>query len=223
MSVTKTRPHPTAFISVFSKEGIVDFARALSEMGWPLMSSSGTATALKAAGLEVADIADKVGKPIFEHRVATLSRELYAGVLARNTEEDLAVLDEIGFPRIGLVCVDMYPLQTEVLLTGATLASVIARTDIGGPSLVRAAAKSRLVVVCDPADRMDVLAWLKQGRPSEAEYLGKLAAKAEFVVAQYVMTSATYLSGGFYQASFSQDDSPVTNGGICLPRMPAMP
>ena len=187
----------TALISVAQKEGIVDFARKLVERGWHLLSSSGTCRHLREAGLQVDDVADMVGKPILGHRVVTLSREVHGGLLATSSEEDERDLHNLGAPRIDLVCVDFYALQAEIDRQGSNLLSVIDKTDIGGPTMVRSAAKGRRIVICDPADRERVIAWLDSDR-ADTSFVDALAAKAEFVVAQYVLASAIYRGGGKY-------------------------
>ncbi len=104
-----------AFISVFNKEGIDSFAKDLVDLGWDIMSSSGTAKYLKEKGVECSDLADLVGGPILGHRVVSLSREFYAMLLARpDNAEDVEELKRLNLPFISLVCCDMYPLEEEV-------------------------------------------------------------------------------------------------------------
>src|SRR6266576_3874409 len=100
-----------ALLSVYHKDGIVDFARNLVNLGWNIYASGGTAAALTKAGVPVIDVASLVGGgPILGHRVVTLSRELHAGLLSQDNKEDLAELKHLGVPVIDLVCVDLYPL-----------------------------------------------------------------------------------------------------------------
>ena len=100
-----------ALISVYDKTGIEDFAKQLSKLGWTIYASGGTAKAIKKAGVEAIDTAElSKGGEILGHRVVTLSREIYAGILADNTKEHQQELKTLGIPRIDLVCVDMYPL-----------------------------------------------------------------------------------------------------------------
>ncbi|TAK97033.1 hypothetical protein EPO05_00290 [Patescibacteria group bacterium] len=188
-----------ALISVYNKDGIADFARELVALGWTLYSSGGTARAIEAAGVPVQDVASLVGgEAILGHRVVTLSREVHAGILARDVAEDWAELEKRGIPWLGLVCVDMYPLKQEIQKDGSTSESIIEQTDIGGPTMLRSAAKSRRIVVCDGADRPRVIEWLKAGEPSAEEFLTELAAKAEATVADYCLASATYHGQGKY-------------------------
>ncbi|OGZ02477.1 MAG: hypothetical protein A2946_02810 [Candidatus Liptonbacteria bacterium RIFCSPLOWO2_01_FULL_53_13] len=189
-------PKKTALISVYHKEGIVEFARELKKLGWDILASGGTAKHLREAGVEVVDIADKVGKPILGHRVVTLSREVHAGILAKDTPEQNKELEEQGIARIDLVCVDLYPLEAEIG-KGSAREAVIEMTDIGGPTMLRSAAKGGRIVICDPRDREDVIKRLNENSLDEP-FVQSLAAKAEFVVAKYCLASAEYLSGKKY-------------------------
>ena len=187
----------TALISVFNKKGIVDFANQLKELGWDIIASGGTFKTLTEAGIKAKDVASIVGgKAILGHRVVTLSREVHAGLLARDIDEDHQELKQLGIPWIGLVCVDLYPLKEEINNPKATTESVIEKTDIGGPTLLRSAAKGQRIVVCDPNDRQLVIDWLKQEEPNRNEFITQLAAKAEKVVADYCLTSARFHSQG---------------------------
>ncbi len=99
---------------------------------------------------------------------------------------------------IDLVCVDMYPLEKEIARAGNDLTSIIELTDIGGPTMLRSAVKGQRPVICDPADRQLVLDWMSQDQPDHDEFVETLCAKAEFVVARYVLASATYRGRGKY-------------------------
>ncbi len=188
---------PCALLSVYDKTGIEAFARALTGRGWRIYASGGTAAALAAAGIAATDVSALVGgSAILGHRVVTLSREIHAGLLARPVPEDLAELDRLGVPFIDLVCVDLYPLTEEVGRPGSTSESVIDKTDIGGPTMLRSAAKGRRIVVSLPEQRAEVLRWLAAGEPDAAEFREALAARAEAVVADYCLASARYHSRG---------------------------
>lgn len=188
-----------AILSVFNKEGIVDFARALVGLGWHLWSSGGTAKTIAAAGLPVRDVAELVGEAILDHRVVTLSREVHAALLARPIDVDLAVLQELGVPFIDLVCVDFYPLMQAIDAPGATFESVVELTDIGGPTMVRSAAKGGRIVIADTNDRGRVLELLQNGGVLGATRR-ELSAKAEWIVSRYCFVSAWFLSEGRYNA-----------------------
>ena len=178
-----------ALISVFHKDGIVEFAQELVALGWRLISSGGTARALQAGGIQVTDVAELSGlPPILGHRVVTLVPQIHGGLMA--AEEHRAELEQLGYPWIDLACVDLYPLEEEIAKTTATTESVINVTDIGGPALIRSAAKGRLIVIVDPRDRQHVIQWLKEGEPSPKQFRNMLAARAEWFVGQYCFASA---------------------------------
>ena len=188
----------TALLSVYHKDGIIDFAKRLQGLGWKLLASGGTAKHLKDAGVEVTDVATLVGKPILEHRVVTLSREIHAGLLATDTPEQNKELAENNIQRIDLVCVDLYPLVEEIKRNGSTVESVIEKTDIGGPTMLRSAAKGGRIVICDPADRIRVLEWLQSGEKEKDAFIEGLRAKAEFIVSEYCLASALCHGKGEY-------------------------
>ncbi len=186
-----------ALLSVYHKTGIVEFAKALVALGWRILASGGTAKTLSESGIPVRDVASLVGgKSILGHRVVTLSREVHAGLLARVTEEDTKEMEQLGIPYIDLVCVDLYPLHDEIRKRDSTVESVIEKTDIGGPTMLRSAAKGRRIVICDPTDRQFVIAWLKKGQPDKDKVIAMLCAKAEYIVSEYCLASARYHSDG---------------------------
>lgn len=189
-----------ALLSVFNKEGIVEFAKDLISLGWKIVSSGGTAKKISEAGLPVQDVAEFVGGgAILGHKVVTLSREIGAALLANDSPEETAELERIKIPRIELVRVDMYPLKDEIARPGATRESVIEKTDIGGPTMLREAAKGRRIVICDSADQQKTIDWLKDGEPDKDIFITELVAKAEALVADYVLASAKYHGQGKYQ------------------------
>jgi len=196
----------TALISVYNKDGITDFAQSLVNLGWKIISSGGTAKHLSDAGIPVTDIAEITGMPaILSHRVVTLHPKIHSGLLALNTPEHLAELEKYNIPWIDLVCSDLYPLEEEINKPEATKESVIEKTDIGGPAMIRSAAKGGRIVICDPADRAKVIEWLKKtGEPDREEFLNNLASKAEAVVARYCSISSEYLSHGVYEGIFGK-------------------
>ena len=145
-----------ALLSVYDKSGVVDLAAGLAELGWDLVSSGGTARVLEDAGLEVSDVADLTGSPaMLGHRVVTLHPRIHGGILAdRNDPGHLAELEEHRIDPIDLVVVNLYPFSSE---------PGIEMIDIGGPALVRAAAKNHdhVGVVVDPDDYGRVLGELR--------------------------------------------------------------
>ncbi len=187
-----------ALLSVYHKDGIVDFARSLTTLGWAILASGGTAKVLRENNVAVHDVAELVGGgAILGHRVVTLSREIHAGLLARMPEDE-AEMASLTLHYIDLVCVDMYPLRAEIESAQCTLESVIEKTDIGGPALLRSGAKGNRIVICDPADRQRVLEWLQAGELERDAFINSLAAKAEYVVASYCLDSARYRGNGEY-------------------------
>lgn len=188
-----------ALISVWRKDDdIVSFVKVLVSQGFEIYGSKGTVDHLRPNGIEATDIATIVGDPILGHRVVTLSREIHAALISRALEEDDAELQRIGVPRFDICCVDPYPLYEAIKKPGSTVESVTEATDIGGPAMLRSAAKGRRIVICDPADRWMVADRLQRvGDLSAGERL-ELAAKAEFIVAKYALASARFLSLGKY-------------------------
>ena len=190
----------TALISVYNKDGIVDFAKELVGLGWKIISSGGTAKHLSLAGIPVTDIAEITGMPpILDHRVLTLHPKIHGGLLALDKPEHHAELEKYGIPWIDMVCVDFYPLEDEVISPSATKASVIDKTDMGGPAMVRSSAKGRRITICEPSDRVKVLEWLKGGETNKEEFLNNLAAKAEITISRYCLLSAKFHSDGGYR------------------------
>ncbi len=182
----------TALLASYEKdENLLRLGKLLKEHGWELLGSSGTATFLNENGISCRDVADIVGPPILGHRVVTLSRELHAALLAR--EEDQTELDKLGIERIDLVYVTLYPLE-KTIASDAPPDEVLEKTDIGGPTLLRAAGKGRRLALSDPSQIDLVEKWLAGGSDEgERKKLAeKLAAAAERRVAEYVVASADY-------------------------------
>jgi len=152
--VTASRPVGRALLAVFDKTGIVDLARALRELGVELVSSGGTAGALRDAGVEVTDVEEVTGFPeLLDGRVKTLHPRIHAGLLADSRKPlHLEQLEEHGIEPFDLVVVNLYPFR-ETVASGAASDDVIEKVDIGGPAMVRAAAKNfeSVGVVVDPA------------------------------------------------------------------------
>lgn len=154
-----------ALISVFDKKGVVGFAQALVKLGWEIVSSGGTAKVLKEAGVDVIDVSAITGYPaILGHRVVTLHPKIHGGILAQRTEEHLAEAEKYGIPLFDLVCIDLYPVEKAISDPQATLESVMEMTDIGGPAMIRAAAKNHqyVIVICHPQDRKQVISELRE-------------------------------------------------------------
>lgn len=157
---------PTAILSVHDKTGIVEFARGLASLGWTLLASGGTARLLRENDIPVTEVADYTQSPeILGGRVKTLHPAIHGGLLARPTESDHSELLQLGWDYIDLVAVNLYPFEATVARPGVTDAEAIENIDIGGVTLIRAAAKNhaRVTLVCDPADYAEVLGALQQG------------------------------------------------------------
>ena len=178
-----------ALLSVYDKTGIVELAQGLSELGWDLVSSGGTATALRAAGLDVADIGEITGvPPILGHRVVTLQPKIHGGILADPTNpEHQADMEQYGITPFDLVVGNLYPFGSDPSAFehgGGTAEDVI---DIGGPAMVRAAAKNHahVGVVVLPADYPVVLSELRESGSLSAGTRRRLARAAFAHTAAY--------------------------------------
>ncbi len=157
---------PIAILSVHDKTGIVEFARGLSSLGWKLLASGGTAKLLRENGLSVTEVADYTKSPeILGGRVKTLHPAIHGGLLARPTREDHQQLLDFGWSYIDIVAVNLYPFEATIAKPNVTYEDVIENIDIGGVTLIRAAAKNheRVTLVCDPADYKSVLDALQKG------------------------------------------------------------
>jgi phosphoribosylaminoimidazolecarboxamide formyltransferase/IMP cyclohydrolase len=135
---------------------------------------------------------------ILSHRVVTLHPKIHGGLLALNTAEHLAELEKYKIPWIDMVCCDLYPLENEVNNPDASRESVIEKTDIGGPTMLRSGAKGGRITICDVSDRMKVIEWLKKGEPDSEEFINKLRAKTEIIISKYCLFSSKYHSEGGY-------------------------
>ncbi|MDK9700192.1 MAG: bifunctional phosphoribosylaminoimidazolecarboxamide formyltransferase/IMP cyclohydrolase [bacterium] len=169
-----------ALLSLSDKRGLVEFATALHNHGAELLSTGGTAQALRNAGIPVIEIADYTGAPeMFEGRVKTLHPKVHGGLLyRRDTHEHLEQAKQHAIPPIDLVCVNLYPFE-QALAAGKTGEDLIEQIDIGGPAMLRSAAKnhSHVAVICDPDDYSLVVDELEQHNGTTLELRKKLAAK----------------------------------------------
>lgn len=171
-------PRPTALISVSDKRGLAEFARLLIHHGWRILSTGGTAATLRKADLAVTDIAEHTGFPeIMDGRVKTLHPAVHAGILARR-ETDAPVLAEHGIDPIDLVVVNLYPFVETIAKPDCTVEVAIEQIDVGGPAMIRAAAKNHadVCVVCDPDDYASIAEALP--RPPDPAMRRRLAVKA---------------------------------------------
>ena len=193
-----------ALLSASDKRGLAELGGGLAEMGWELIASGGTAQTLRQAGITVRDVADLTGFPeALGGRVKTLHPAIHAGILARDTEEDMRELEERGLAAIDLVVVNLYPFESTVAKPDVTIEEAIEEIDIGGVALLRAAAKNfqRVGVVSSPEDYPAVLSELgTSGALSEATRK-RLALRAFQHTASYDAAISSYLAS----RDFDQD------------------
>ncbi len=186
-----------AIISVYDKTGVVEFARGLADLGWRVLSTGGTARALREAGLEVTDVSEITGFPeMMDGRVKTLHPVVHAGLLAvRDNAEHMAQMEARGIELIDLVAVNLYPFEATISRPGVTEEEAIENIDIGGPTMLRASAKNyaSVTVVVDPADYPAVLGELRQDGQTNAETRRSLAAKVFAVTSRYDGLITSYL------------------------------
>jgi len=193
----------TALLSVSDKTGIVEFARALAARGVRLLSTGGTARLLAEAGIAVQEVAAHTGSPeILDGRVKTLHPKIHGGLLARrDSEAHMSTIAEHGIDRIDLLAVNLYPFRETVARADCTFADAVENVDIGGPAMLRAAAKNHgteaggVTVVIDPSDYARVLEQMESGAGATSYALRlELAAKVYAHTASYDGAIASYLS-----------------------------
>ena len=160
-----------ALLSVSDKRGIVDFARDLVALGWEIVSTGGTAEALRRAQVPVIGIEDVTGFPeMMDGRVKTLHPKVHGGLLGRRDHPgDVAAMKQHGITPIDLVAVNLYPFRETVAKPSTTFEQAIEQIDIGGPSMLRSAAKNHaaVIVIVDPSDYPSVMEDLKLGEVVE--------------------------------------------------------
>lgn len=186
---------PIAVLSVHNKTGLIEFASGLADLGWTLLASGGTAKLLRDNNISVTEVADYTKSPeILGGRVKTLHPAIHGGLLARPTDQDHQQLLNLGWDYIDLVAVNLYPFEETVAMPNVTYADAIENIDIGGVTLIRAAAKNheRVTLVCDPVDYDSVLGELRAGGIG-AETRTKLAIKGFASTAHYDTAIRAYL------------------------------
>ncbi len=186
-----------ALVSVSDKSGLVDFVKGLQAAGWEIIATGGTQKLLENSGVNTIGISDVTGFPeICDGRVKTLHPKVHGGLLARRDEPShLQALEENGISFIDLVCVNLYPFRETIAKEGVSMADAIENIDIGGPSMLRSAAKNYndVTVVCDPADYDTILAEINATGNTTLETRLQLSAKAYTHTAQYDACIATYM------------------------------
>jgi phosphoribosylaminoimidazolecarboxamide formyltransferase / IMP cyclohydrolase len=190
-------PVRRALLSVSEKQGLIELARVLAECGVHLLASGGTRAALIEAGLEVTEVSAYTGQPeILGGRVKTLHPKLHGGILARrDVATDLAALEAQGIEPIDLVVVNLYPFESAIARPGVTFDEAIENIDIGGPSLIRGAAKnhSHVAVVVAPDQYPTLIEQLKAHRGTTLNFRRALAAAVFARTAQYDRMITDYL------------------------------
>lgn len=187
-----------ALISVSNKEGVVEFSRGLVDLGFEIISTGGTYQTLKDAGIPVRKVADITGFPeILDGRVKTLHPKIHGGILACRTPEHLAQLEANQITPIDIVAVNLYPFRQTVAKPGVTLEEAVENIDIGGPAMVRAAAKNHkyVVIVVNPARYETILDELRSSGSVSQETRLKLAYEAFTHTVAYDSMISAYLSG----------------------------
>ncbi len=205
-----------ALISVSDKQGVVEFAKALHEQGVELLSTGGTATLLADAGIPVIEVADYTGFPeMLDGRVKTLHPKIHGGILGRrDLESHVAKMAEHDIGNIDLVCVNLYPFAATIAKAGCTLEDAIENIDIGGPTMVRSAAKNwkHVAIVTDAHDYVKVVVELKENG-------GKLSDTTRFNLSRKAFTHTAQYDGMISNYLTSVDDT-VLSGEPVLGMFP---
>lgn len=187
-----------ALISVFDKSGIVDFATSLNSMGWEIISTGGTSKKLKEEGIQVKDISDLTQFPeCFDGRVKTLHPNVEGGILAiRDNEKHKQQMAELGIEPIDMVVCNLYPFKETILKEGVSHEEIIENIDIGGPTMIRAAAKNYLfvTVITDPEDYNQVIEEIQKQGDTSLTTKELLAAKVFIHTSHYDALIANYFS-----------------------------
>ena len=186
-----------ALVSVSDKTGLVEFVKGLQAANWQIIATGGTQKLLEESGVKTIGISEVTGFPeICDGRVKTLHPKVHGALLARRDEPShMEALAENGIELIDLVCVNLYPFRQTIAKEGTTMAEAIEKIDIGGPSMLRSAAKNwnDVTVVCDPSDYDRVLAEINAEGNTRKETRLELSAKAYTHTAEYDMCIATYM------------------------------
>lgn len=186
-----------ALISVSDKTGVVEFAKGLVALGWEILSTSGTMKLLKESGVPVTSVSDVTGFPeICDGRVKTLHPKIHGALLARrDIPEHMKELKDNDIETIDLVCVNLYPFRETIAKPNVTMEDAVEHIDIGGPSMLRSAAKNweSVTVVCNPADYETILSEIKAGGNTTRETRLQLSAKAYTHTAEYDMAISIYM------------------------------
>ena len=199
-----------ALISLSDKTGVVDFARSLTDLGVEILSTGGTAKLLADAGVAVIEVADYTGFPeMLDGRVKTLHPKIHGGILGRrDLPEHVAKMAEHEIGNIDMVCVNLYPFAATIAKPGCTLEDAIENIDIGGPTMVRSAAKNwkHVAIITDNADFAAVIEELQQNG-------GKLGDKTRFNLSRKAFSHTAQYDGMIsnYLTSLSDEKLAATD------------
>jgi len=189
----------TALISVTDKNGIVEFARSLAGLGIEILSTGGTARTIREGGIEVLDISEYTGFPeMMDGRVKTLHPKVHGALLGRrDNQQDIQMMGIHGIRDINLVVVNLYQFEQTVAKEGCTLEEAVENIDIGGPSMLRSAAKNfrYVTVIVDPSDYPKVLKEITESGGTTLETRFELAKKVFNLTWQYDKSISDYLKG----------------------------
>jgi phosphoribosylaminoimidazolecarboxamide formyltransferase / IMP cyclohydrolase len=188
-----------ALLSVSDKTGLIPFAKELVGRGWTILSTGGTARALREGGVPVTEVSEVTGHPeMMEGRVKTLHPGVHAGLLGRHGHAgDAAQMAELGYEPIDLLVVNLYPFRETIARSGVSVEEAIEQIDVGGPAMLRSAAKNheRVWVVVDPADYERVLSSFDEEPTKQARLRRRLAARVFEHTSSYDAAIAAYLGG----------------------------
>lgn len=186
-----------ALFSVSDKRGLVEFAQGLKKLGWQIIATGGTMKLLESSGVEVVNISQLTGFPeICDGRVKTLHPKVHGGLLAqRSNESHMREIRAQGIETIDLVCVNLYPFSETISREGVTMEEAIENIDIGGPSMLRSAAKNwqSVTVVCNPDNYSKILSEIEAGGDTTPETRLQLSAEAYTHTAEYDIKIATFM------------------------------
>jgi len=189
----------TAIISVTDKTGIVEFARSLERLGIEMLSTGGTARTIREKGIKVLDISEYTGFPeMMDGRVKTLHPKVHGGLLGRrDNQQDIQMMRIHGIKNIDLVVVNLYQFEQAVAKDGCTLEEAVENIDIGGPSMLRSAAKNfrYVTVIVDPSDYPRVLKEITESGQTTLKTRFELAKKVFSHTWQYDRAISNYLEG----------------------------
>lgn len=207
-SVVLFLPFEIALLSVSDKTNVLAFAKNLQQLGFDLIASGGTANAIRDAGLKVQDVSDITKAPeMLGGRVKTLHPAVHGGILARTTDSDKSDMQRQNFEYIQVVVCNLYPFADTVAKPNVTVADAVENIDIGGVTLLRAAAKNhaRVTVICDPSDYDIVIKEIQGHGDTQEQTRQRLALKAFTHTAQYDDNISDY-----FRKQYSNNKSQLT-------------